>query len=404
MNTERNAEEILNKLENNHDEEIVRGAESDFEKCSNLVSQCEACLVSNEIFIVDNKQIFNTNVIGKDASLKRYNQLINELNEAEDIRNLSIKIGDKKHEIDNEDGFTVYYPKIKGNNNTSIDVEIITGVADFIEKVLSNQKELHHKVFYRGHGDWKFKMQPGIHRTGREKILETESENIREIISSYPQYFGECKTALDYLSVLQHNGFPTRLLDFSENPLVALYMACSTELIEHADTIKISIPKDYFKFYDSDTVSVLANVALFDDNFTVDDGVDKESFNQRKDVERLVHQICNEKSYFKTQIIPEDLKKIIFVKPKQNFDRIAHQSGLFALFGMGKTKTKMPTIEMLNPPCKITHYIIPANCKKKILDELSYIHITRASIYCDLENVSKYYLEKSEKNLDAIKK
>ena len=49
------------------------------------------------------------------------------------------------------------------------------------------------------------------------------------MIASYPNFFSDCTTALDYLVVLQHYSFPTRLLDFTENPLVALYMACATE-------------------------------------------------------------------------------------------------------------------------------------------------------------------------------
>ena len=53
---------------------------------------------------------------------------------------------------------------------------------------------------------------------------------------------------------------------------------------------------------------------------------------------------------------------------------------------------------MMIPDCEITHYIVPASCKKKIMEELSFLNITRASVYCDLENISKYYIEKSQNN------
>lgn len=206
---------------------------------------------------------------------------------------------------------------------------------------------------------------------------------------------------------LMHHAFPTRLLDFSENPLIALYMACSSEELEHSDTIRIDVPNNSFKYYDSDTVSVLANLAFVERSFSINDfKCDVENkdeiiklFNKRTDIKKLVHLIRNEKPFFKPEINPEHLENtIIFVKPKQEFDRIIHQNGLFALFGVSGNKEVMPEIEFMDPHCNITHFVIPSNYKKRIIEELSCININESTVYCDMDHISNYYKNISQKN------
>lgn len=402
MFSEKKAKKILKQQAEQYYEEMAADVEKDIERCTALVDELSSRTLQNEIFIVDNKELFNTNYIGKDEAVRQFNILLANFECDEDLINSRMVLKSRNYELEAESGFTVFYPKFQRDDITSIKAEIISGVAEFIDKVIYSKNESNKRVFYRGHGSWEYKLQPSIYREGMEKILLHESEYIREIISSHPQYFTNCKTALDFLSVLQHNGFPTRLLDFSENPLIALFMACDNDDDKHADTIRIAVPNDYFKYYDSDTVSVLANIAFFDDDFTVkeyftDSQEEQRELNQNKDIIRLVHQIRNEKPYFEPRILPKHLDgSILFVKSKQSFDRIAQQSGIFALFGICKNKLKMPKIEMMIPPCEITHYIIPANYKKKILEELSCINITKASVYCDLEHISRYYIDKSQ--------
>ena len=102
----------------------------------------------------------------------------------------------------------------------------INSVSEFIEKVVQLDKEEGTEIFYRGHADKNWELLPSIFRTPNG--VEKEHLLFRDMVAHEPQSFSECKSALDYLVQMQHYGLPTRLLDMTTNPLVALYFACQS--------------------------------------------------------------------------------------------------------------------------------------------------------------------------------
>lgn len=101
----------------------------------------------------------------------------------------------------------------------------ITSVSQFVEEIARLEKEEGAEIFYRGHADESWDLLPSIFRV--DKGLENEHLLFRDMVAHMPQSFSECKSALDYLVQMQHYGLPTRLLDVTINPLIALYFACS---------------------------------------------------------------------------------------------------------------------------------------------------------------------------------
>lgn len=73
-----------------------------------------------------------------------------------------------------------------------------------------------------------------------------------------PEEFVGLRSNFEVLSKMQHFEFPTRLLDLTENPLVALYFAISTNQRKDGSVIAFKINKEIVKYYDSDTVSILS--------------------------------------------------------------------------------------------------------------------------------------------------
>ncbi|HGU0868934.1 TPA: FRG domain-containing protein, partial [Escherichia coli] len=81
--------------------------------------------------------------------------------------------------------------------------------------------------FFRGHANKEFSLLPSIYRNKR--WLSNEDKIIREIIMRCPNEFISMKSSFEKLVKMQHYDLPTRLLDITENPLVALYFACVGE-------------------------------------------------------------------------------------------------------------------------------------------------------------------------------
>ena len=101
---------------------------------------------------------------------------------------------------------------------------VVNSVAEFIENVVKVNKADGTETFYRGHADKDWVLLPSIFRTPNG--IANEHLLFRDMVAHEPQSFLECHSALDYLVQMQHYGLPTRLLDVTTNPLVALYFAC----------------------------------------------------------------------------------------------------------------------------------------------------------------------------------
>lgn len=373
-------------------------------------------IFNNKICVVDeSKYVFP----GFSAKLEEY------MSEDEDFRNAQITYGSKRIKLTGDRILTVYRQEDSKKRLNEVRVYAAKTLAEFMDIILKIDPVEDHKCVYRGHGNWIYDMVPGIYREQNQNLLKHESEYLKEIISSNPGYFTNCKSALDFLAVLQHYGFPTRLLDFTENPLVALYMACASDSAENGEVLRIDISKDSYKYYDSDTVSLLANLAFFDDDLDVSDFdyfkyeelFDLPSgytynqfgkclneplradmvrrFNDRKDIKRLVHKVRNERPGFANEIDPQHLSNtILLVKPRQDFKRLALQSGLFAIFGIDRKKQEKVDFEFQNLEFRIIHIVIPDECKMSILKELDTININEGTLYGDMDNIVKHYVRK----------
>ena len=85
------------------------------------------------------------------------------------------------------------------------------------------------------------------------------------MISVHPSEFASDETMFDKLVRMQHFGLPTRLLDVSHNALVALYFATDPgphhSKPSNGIVTAFGIPEEFEKYFDSDSVSCIANLA-----------------------------------------------------------------------------------------------------------------------------------------------
>lgn len=143
-------------------------------------------------------------------------------------------------------------------------VEYISEVNTLLKESKFNPKI--HTAFFRGHADKQWELKPGLLRN--DGHIENEHLMFRAIVAKHASEFKICTSSLDYLVRMQHYGLPTRLLDLTSNPLVALYFACEEHQAndnrvtgKNGEVIVLKVPTLSIKHYDSDTISILSNVA-----------------------------------------------------------------------------------------------------------------------------------------------
>jgi len=300
----------------------------------------------------------------------------------------------------------------------------IKNIVEFITELKKIPQDKDYEYFYRGHSDVNFKLIPSIYR---QQFIINEDKIFKEIILKTPNDFINEKTTLEKLVKMQHYGLPTRILDITINPLVALYFAVKELPKKNGEVIIFKIPKTDIKFYDSDTVSILANISKRPFEFEIeslnasikeddgkylfkdDDGnlyyaggapsdckcvcFDEHEqlvfFNKDVQIAYLLHEIREEKPYFLSIIRSKDIERVIAVKVKMNNNRIIKQNGSFLIFGISGSKAnpaKIPTEWIL----KGIDFEIDAGCKENIANDLDTLGFNESTLFPELENQATY--------------
>jgi hypothetical protein len=252
---------------------------------------------------------------------------------------------------------------------------------------------------YRGQRDASWPIVAGIFRFEFKELLENEKRALRELISVHPSEFASDQTMFDKLVRMQHFGLPTRLLDVSRNALVALYFA--TDPGPHRSkpsdgmVTAFGIPEEFERYFDSDSVSCIANLANMrsDEKDQIDllkeslIGLPKDEqitkFNGDGIVIRLHQFIRSEKSYFREIIDPIDLVKPYYVHPKMSNRRILAQSGAFIIYGLDPFKKAFF-------PYKIeeTSFLVPQKAKKPIRKALANLGINESTLFPEIDKAA----------------
>lgn len=275
-------------------------------------------------------------------------------------------------------------------------------------KIVFEQQRQHDGDFlvcYRGESEDfdKTSCIPSLYRN--QKHVENEHRLFKESIILNCDEFLNDKLTINKLTRMQHYSLPTRLLDVTTNALLGLYFACEKVEKEKDSVVTVFfIPKEKFKYYDSDTVSVISNLAKrekFDfpagfDKKTNEIGIESEKtkyldkFNQKKEILYLLHDIKDEKPYFKDKIVPEHLYSVVCVQPLLNNNRIRNQQGLMLVFGIDQTNKYKPAKHGF----KTEKIHINGKFKSKIKNQLEMLGVTQAFVYPDIEKVSIHLKEK----------
>lgn len=110
----------------------------------------------------------------------------------------------------------------------------IASVNDFIS-ILSEMNIKPDIDLFRGHSNITYKLIPSIGRYFTNdfgRMRDFENDLMSEFRRLHTLYATKCNNEFELLFLAQHYGLPTRLLDWSCNPLVALYFAVNSNIDE----------------------------------------------------------------------------------------------------------------------------------------------------------------------------
>ena len=288
----------------------------------------------------------------------------------------------------------------------------ITSVQEAINLIVGNDSEFGKFIkksplmpfWFRGQSNFEWELVPGVFRKDLSNdYLYDEYNMLMELRILYPDEFNKCSTTLEWLVLVQHYGLPTRILDWTESILIALYFASQDEQVDGRLAV---LKPDQLNSHSS--MSRQRFILMADDPDTI----------LRAD--QSVAPIYNllwarftkrfEGDYFSKlfEKIGEDrIKEIInlpiAVYPPRNNPRVTMQSGTFTLHGGSVPSFTTRKNDFGNPVSLddlngefgiIINYLIPKDAKTKIQEDLKRLGIHQASLFPEFDYQTQYIKQK----------
>jgi hypothetical protein len=241
----------------------------------------------------------------------------------------------------------------------------LRSVSDLLRAVASHSRKAKRMpVWFRGSTIFDHPLVPSLGRSPFK--LEQERALINTFKQNAVQFFGERpQSEWEWLFIARHHGVPTRLLDWTESPLIALYFATHSIGEPRRKDAKdgalwILLPTE---------LNRIANIRLASNR-------DLPIFEE--DDEHL-------RNYLPSVMASERTSRLIPAAgiAVRHSKRMQAQHSVFTV-----THRDQNPIESIGGGQHIGRYIIPAYTKERIRRQLEALRIDRLSVFPELDNVA----------------
>lgn len=232
----------------------------------------------------------------------------------------------------------------------------LSSVADLLKYLKKDGSDYDGKIWFRGQSVSSWKLQPFFLRKEKSisefTLITRFKQNASLLIQRSPSNY------FDWLFQMQHHGVPTRLLDWTESALIALYFAVERHDDEDG-ALWILLPTELNR-----NANIYSEESFYIPSFedVILKNYDPEIFYQDK----------------VSQLFP------IAAIATRNNPRMQAQLGVFTISHRDKTP-----IEEIGNKQHIWKYIIPKDKKEELKKELQILGITKFQLFPELSSIGE---------------